>query len=99
MNHTPIEHELETARLIKWVKDHFHKYDGNFEYRRLTIASNRQSKNIRYDKMRIRRLMLKLGFSLLPVDPLDMKLKLAIKTLKKISLIVNLKQIRQIKSG
>ncbi|GEN51736.1 transposase [Alkalibacterium pelagium] len=61
MNHTPSEQELETARLMKWVKDHFHKYDGNFGYRRLTIALNRQSKNKRYDKKRIRRLMLKLG--------------------------------------
>lgn len=60
-NHTPTDREKENQRLMKRVKEKFHKYDGIFGYRRITIALNRESKDRTYNYKRIRRLMLKMG--------------------------------------
>lgn len=61
LNHTPSRWEEETERLMSWIKERFYHYNGIFGYRRLTIDLNRASKTKRYNRKRVRRLMIQMG--------------------------------------
>nr|WP_239584962.1 IS3 family transposase [Chryseomicrobium aureum] len=60
LNHTPTDEQKENEWLLGEIKKMFQKYKGILGYRRITMFINRQFKK-RYNRKRIRRLMIRLS--------------------------------------